>query len=234
MRALIVLAAALLASLAASAQTCPTNEGDALQPSALHGKLLLHDELREWLGIKLDRPACGEDEVQLIFPKNEDWRKAETLRGCGVTAIGNLYESPTGYYSANTAISNATLNPDSSCHPFPVRPDSSAVPIPPTVRAYRSSITVDYRGKGHVGVKVWQGHHRRVLLKPWQAYVNYSLTGGQDVIWFDCQKDFRIGNITQVPASPDGLLQDVPRQSGAALQDMEGANVIEFTCRKKP
>lgn len=234
MRALIVLAAALLTSLTINAQTCPTSEGDASAPSTLHGRLLLHDELREWIGIKLDRPACEESEVQLVFSKNEDWRKAETLRGCAVTAIGVLYESPTGYYSANIAISNATLNPDSSCHTFPGRPDSSGVPIPPTVKEYQASITVDYRGKGHVDVKVWQAHDQRVLLKPWQAYVNYLITGGEEIIWFDCQKNFRISGITQVPASPDGLLKDIPDQFRAELQDMKGRNVIEFTCRKKP
>ena len=90
------------------------------------------------------------------------------------------------------------------------------------MKEYQASITVDYRGKGHVDVKVWQAHDKRVLLKPWQAYVNYLITGGEEIIWFDRQKNFRISRITQVPASPDGLLKDIPDQFRAELQDIKG------------
>jgi hypothetical protein len=237
MRTLIVLTTALLATAAVNAQTCPPHDDHgrekALSPSVLHGTLLFHDDLRQWIGIKLDRPACGQTEVQLVFSKADAWREAETLRGCTVTATGELFDSPTGYYSAELAISDATLKPGPSCHPSPVRPDPYAVPIPPNVKSYHASISVDYRGKGHVNVKVWHGDDKPVPLAPWQAYISYTLTGGQDVIWFDCQKGFRINDITQTPENPNGIFNDEPNLTGTVLQDMNGANMVRFSCQKK-
>jgi hypothetical protein len=75
------------------------------------------------------------------------------------------------YYSADIAISDAVLKPDPSCHAFPVKPDPYAVSVPPSVTAYQASISVYYRSKGHIDVKVWQNDNKRVLLEPWQAYV---------------------------------------------------------------
>lgn len=236
MRTLIAFAAALLATVTVNAQTCPPQDQqhgleEAATPSVLHGTLVLHDELRQWLGIELDPPACGQKEVELVYSKVEDWRNAETLRGCTLTATGKLYDSPTGYYSADVAISDAILKPDPSCHAFPVKPDPHAVPIPPSVAAYQVSISVDYRGKGHIDVRVWQNDDKQVLLAPWQAYVGYTLTGSMDVIWFDCQNDFRIKDITQTPENPNGIFDDEP--TGTVLQDLNGPNVIKFTCKRK-
>jgi hypothetical protein len=236
MRTLIVLATVLFAAIGLNAQTCPAHDdkglGEALEPSVLHGHFLLHDELRKWLGIKLDQPVCGQTEVQLIFSKADKWREAETLRGCAVTATGKLFDSPTGYYSADMAISDATLKPDASCRPIPITPDPYAVAIPPTVNSYHASITVDYRGKGHIDVRVWQGDDKPALLTPWQAYVSYTLTGAGDVIWLDCQKGFRIKGITQTPRNPNGIIED-SFLTGTVLQDISGRNVIKFACQRK-
>ena len=70
MRTLIVFAAALFGTVTVNAQTFPPRDQqrgleEASRPSVLHGTLLVHDELRQWLGIKLDRPACGQKEVEL-------------------------------------------------------------------------------------------------------------------------------------------------------------------------
>jgi hypothetical protein len=236
MRTLIILAITLLASLTANAQECPTKDthsfGEASRPSVLHGTLLLHDELRQWLGIKLDRPACGQKEVQLVFSKDEERRATEALRGCAVTATGKLYDSPTGYYSADMAILDATLKPDPSCRALLVELNPHAVTVLPTVTRYQASISVDYRGKGHVDVKVWQDDGKSGLLAPWQAYVNYTLTGSMDVIWFGCQEDFLIQDITQTPGSPTGIFEGEP--TGTSLQDLNGVNVVKFTCQRKP
>jgi hypothetical protein len=236
MRTLMVLAAALLVTVTVKAQTCPPQDqehglAEASRPSVLHGTLLVHDELRQWLGVKLDRPACGQKEVEIVYSKGEDWRRAETLRGCTLTATGKLYDSPTGYYSADIAISDPTLKPDPSCHAFPVKPDPYAVPIPPSLTEYQVSITVDYRSKGHIDVRVRQSDDKRVLLKPWQAYVNNTLTGSMDVIWFDCPNDFRIQGISQTPENPNGMFDDEP--TGTVLQDLKGSNVIKFSCKKE-
>lgn len=235
MRTLVGLAIIFLAAVSTQAQTCPPQNSDNPDTPgtsvALHGTLVYHDDLREWLGLKLDHPACGQTEIQLVFPNSSEWRRAQSLRECPVTASGTLYESPTGYYSAKFAIGDAKLKPDPSCHPFPIKPDLSVVPIPATVEMFHASIAVDYRGKGHVEVKVWKNEH--ALLKPWQAYVNYMLTGSPGVIWFGCQEDFRITDITQTPKSRSGIFAGgSPNLTGTALQDLEGANTISFTCQR--
>src|SRR5713226_3530041 len=151
MRSLIVLSIALLAAVAVDAQTCPARDEhgpfEASRDSVLHGTLQLHDELRQWIGIKLDQPACEQTEVQLIFSEAKTWRKAEALRGCTVTATGKLFDSPTGYYSADMAISDASLKPDPDCHPFPIKENPHLVPVPQTLRTYHASISVDYGGE---------------------------------------------------------------------------------------
>jgi hypothetical protein len=81
MRCFIVLAIALLAAGAAEAQECPSTDKtapvEASQQSALHGTLVFHDELRKWLGIKLDRQACGQSEIEIYFQnlRNGERRK---------------------------------------------------------------------------------------------------------------------------------------------------------------
>jgi hypothetical protein len=235
MRISMILTIALLwAATTVHGQTCPITSGDeAEKPSVLQGTLLLHDEIREWVGLRLERPVCAQTEVQLVFSKPEAGREAKSLRGCKVTATGRLFGSPTSYYSAEIAISNAVLKPAPTCHPSAVEEDPSSVPIPSDMKAFYASVTVDYRGKGHVDVKVWQGDDARSPLTPWQAYVSYNLTGGLDVIWFDCQKDFLIHDIKQSPENPSGILKEQPDLVGAALQDTRGTNTIQFSCQRK-
>lgn len=193
--------------------------------------MVYHDDLRRWLGLKLDKPACGQREIQLVFSDAAAWRKAETLRGCLLTVTGKIFDSPTGYYSASLAMSDSTLHADSSCHPFPVKPDLSTSPIPPSVRLYHVSITVDYRGKGHVGVHVSDGQNGAMPLKPWQAYAHYMLTAGADVIWFGCRKEFQLEHVTQEPAGGEILPED--DDAGAALRNMNGSNIITYSCQRK-
>ncbi|SRR6266849_2115384 len=237
MRPLVILLAALLLSVAASAQNCPMSDArgpaEASAASTLHGTLILHDELRKWLGLKLDLPTCGQDEIQLVFPDAKALRSAESFRGCAVSATGKLFDTPTGYYSAEIAISDPLLKPDSSCHPLPVEPDPSAAPIPTGLKSFRASITVDYRGKGHVEVRVWRSTNNAVL-KPWQSFVHYGLTGGEDVMWFGCRKGFSIKGMTQTPKSPDRFIGGDGDSQSTVLQDMQGVNKVEFACEKKP
>jgi hypothetical protein len=218
------------------AQTCPTaadsEQGrDASRSSLLHGQMAYHDDLRQWLGLKLDKRACGQGEIQLVFADATAWRKAEALRGCSLTVDGKIFDSPTGYYSAKLAMSDPMLHTDSSCHPFPVKPDLSTAPIPPSVRLYQVSITVDYRGKGHVGIHVSDGQNGAMPLEPSQAYAHYMLTGSADVIWFGCRKEFQLEHVTQRPAGSEILSQG--DDAGAALRDMQGSNTITYSCQRK-
>jgi hypothetical protein len=158
MRSLTILMLALATAGIASAQSCPPTDGsvaDAPEASVLHGTLVYHDDLRQWLGFKLDRPACRETEIELVFSNSAGWREAKSFRGCGLTIRGKLYEGVTGYYSTEVAIEDAALKPDPSCHPFPVEPDPALVPIPANVKSFHVSISTDYRGIGHVHIQVW-------------------------------------------------------------------------------
>ena len=236
MRIVLGLLAVLCVSTSAHAQSCPRHDSeggdDAADASLLHGTLVHHNELREWLGLKLDRPACGQNEIELVFYDSSAWRRADSFRGCGLTVVGKLYDSPTGYYSSDMAIEEGKLKPDSSCHPFPVRPDPSTTSIPKDLRTYRASITVDFRGKGRVVVKVWNDRDPQVSLRPWEAYVDYMLTGGGDIIRFDCRKGFQARDISQQPKSHRGLLNDVPDFPSVGLVDLNGTNTISFTCQR--
>ena len=181
---------------AAHAQKCPdATTGMADGASALHGTVVYHDELRQWLSLKLDRAACGEKEVELVFSDSAKWKHAKSLRGCKATAIGELYPGVTGYYSAPLAVSVRELKPDASCHPEAVEPDPAASGISPDIQQYFASITVDYRGKGHASVEVWKDRARSAPLKPWGAYVNFRLNGGGDVIYFGCREGFKKSSV---------------------------------------
>ena len=217
-------------------QACPTGaeaqQGlEAAEPSTLHGQLIYHDDLRQWSSLRPDRPVCGQDEIQLIFSDAAAGRRAEAMRGCSLTVKGKIFNSPTGYYSTELAMSNPTLDADSNCRPFPVQPDLSKVSVPRSVGHYRVLITVDFRGKGHVSVRVTDGSSGSNALEPWQAYAHFMLNGAADVIWFECQEDFQLEDAKQQP--PGAAIDAGGDDAGAALQNMNGANTITYSCRRK-
>jgi hypothetical protein len=234
MRAILGFTAILYLASTASAQSCPdANTGVAAKSSVLQGALTYHDELRSWLGLRLDHPECGENEVQLIFAKPEEQRVAETLQECNVTAIGKLYYGETGYYSAKLAMSIESLRPGASCRPRPLEPDPAKANVPADLRSYQASITVDYRGKGRVTVEVWTDETRRVSLKPWQAYVDYRLNGAADVVYFGCREGFEWRDANQIPKSSSGVSNGSDsNRASALLNDSVSPNVVTFTCEQ--
>jgi hypothetical protein len=233
MRALVGFVVTFWMATAAHAQKCPdATSGEAAGKSALHGTVVYHDDLRQWLGLKLDRAACGEKEVQLVFPDAGTERHAKSLRGCKATAIGELYPGVTGYYSAPLAVSVEELKPDASCHPVAVEPDPAASGIPPDIQQYFASITVDYRGKGHVSVEVWKDRARSAPLKPWGAYVNYLFNSAADVIYVGCREGFRWKDVTQIPKTSKGPVEGSEDDAGVVLDDSVSPNVITFSCEK--
>jgi hypothetical protein len=234
MRAILGFAAILYLASTASAQSCPdANTGVAAKSSVLQGALTYHDELRSWLGLRLDHPECGENEVELILAKPEEQRRAKALQGCGVTATGELYYGETGYYSAKLAISIESLKPDASCRPRPLEPDPAKANVPADLRSYQASITVDYRGKGRVTVEVWTDEKRRVSLKPWQAYVDYRLNGAADVVYFGCREGFEWRDANQIPKSSRGVSNGSDsNRASALLNDSVSPNVVTFTCEQ--
>lgn len=143
------------------------------------------------------------------------------MRRCTLTVTGKLYNSPTGYYSANLAIQDGVLEPDASCQPLPPEPDLSRARVPSRVTSYHVLIDVDYRDKGHVDVLVWQGRSKRTFLRPWQGYADYLLTGARDVLWFGCAEGFLLSHVVQTPRATDAIFHDQPDQAGTSLVDLE-------------
>jgi hypothetical protein len=216
----------------ARAQDCPSaaNEGHASAASVLRGVVTVHHELRDWLGLKLESPVCGQREVQLVFAAGEAYRNVESFRECTVTATGKLFEGETGYYSADVALSEPVLKPDGSCHPYPVRTDPKLAPLPKVVSYFRVSIRVDFRGKGHVEVEV-RGENQEKL-ESWESFAYYQINGGRDMLWFGCREGFRAGNAKQNPKVDGGIIEEPMGMMGAALDDSRGVNEVEFVCSK--
>jgi len=230
----LVLSLLLFSASEAFAQTCPKQDSrgphDATEPSVLHGTLVYHDELRTWLGLKLDRPACGETEIELLFDTSDAWRKADSLRNCGVTATGKLYLGDTAYYSVPMAIADPQLSPDDWCRPSPVEPDPSKAPVPPQLHTYYVSITIDTRGKGHTAARVSLDPDARESLAPWQAYTHFSINGGGDLLWFGCREGFSAANAVEHPQSP-AKLERLNSDLGVGLSE-DTVNTITFTCQR--
>jgi hypothetical protein len=241
--ALAFAAIALLgAATAARAQSCPKDNPSSVdiapEASTLHGTVVYHDELREWLGLRLDQSACGEDEIQLEFTdkSGNGFRRAVALRNCGVTAKGKLYNSPSGYYSTGVAMNDPPLVPDASCQPFPVKRDPATFYVPDELKLVHATITVDYRNRGHVDVKTWyEAKKEQIQLKPWQTYINYFLTGGGDTMWISCRKYFRMDkNITQDPkASADQIIPaEEDGSTSLVMANLKGVNTVTFACKR--
>ncbi|HUC42159.1 MAG TPA: hypothetical protein VL913_00300 [Candidatus Micrarchaeaceae archaeon] len=112
---------------------------------------------------------------------------------------------------------------------------ASTANIPANLRFYRASITVDYRGKRQVTVKVWNPDALQKSLNPWRSYVDYILTGRRDTIRFGCRdKRFRIREVSQKPKASSGILYDTAGHVGASLSDLSGINTITFVCYALP
>jgi hypothetical protein len=234
LRSILIVSAVLLCNATlAHAQFCPDEKtGAASSISELRGTVRYHDDLRKWLSLDLERSACGLKQSQLVFSNHELARRAKSLDGCKATATGMLYFGETGYYSSTLAISVESLEPDKSCQPAPMEPDPALTRIPLDLRSYYASITVDYRGNGHLTVDVWRDATSVVRLEPWQAYVSYSLNGGADVLYFGCREGFLWRNAAQVPKSTRSEIQGAPEQGVVDLSDSVSPNVITFACEK--
>ncbi len=236
MRAL-VLALLLSSATAICAQSCPVGDSpDAKEASHLHGVLQYHDELREWIGLHLDRPACGERVVQLVFLDRDSglrWRQAKALGGCGVTVTGTLYQPSTGYYSAALAISDPKLEPDASCHPRPLDPDISKAQPLKGLSAYHASIIVEFAGAGHITVTAWQDDPKHTPLQPWQAYVHKTLTGSGELMWVECGEEFAVAQVTRTPPAKEDDIVDDPALGFGVSLDTSTMNVIALDCRRK-
>jgi len=107
---------------------------------------------------------------------------------------------------------------------------------PANVEIYRASISVDLGAKERVTVKVWNPDAPGKSLGPWQAYVDFKLTGTGHTILFRCheKRRFRIREVTQEPAATSGILYDTLGNVGTTLSNPAGVNTITFACYAPP
>lgn len=172
------------------AQSCPPADGknpDAPQPSVLHGTVKYHPGTRPWLGLVLQKPACGASEIQLAF-SGDGWSRAKQLDHCWVTVKGVISESLTAYYSADLNIFDAVITPDPNCKLLPPDPDYSKINIPNSITSYEVTVFTDIRANKPLRGEVSSSGQR---LEPWQPYVQVFLNGEEDLN-LNCRVGFKL------------------------------------------
>jgi hypothetical protein len=218
------------------AQDCPRDvaNGPSL-PSAsreLHGRVVFHDDLRQWLSLELAKPVCGETTIQifLIDAKGELTGHPETFRGCDVTTAGPLAIPTTGYYSAALYQDVEAIQPSPGCieqRPFPDY--SKARPLR-GVRRYQVRMWFDYtapQGPAHATIRSSDG-----LLRPWQAYANYSLTGGF-VFYASCAERFSLHHLTATPEANPSVTDNVAALDPETAAEKHIRRIqISYACRR--
>ena len=200
MKLALILASVFLLgfSHAADAQQCPREDAMVFSvPSVsrvLKGRVIFHDGIRPWFGLKLDAPVCGKKEMQLILNSEDETVKAErrqlleTIRGCEATVRGKLDISATAYYSTDIFQTVEEVKPDSTCvlqHAFP---DTSYAQMDTNVRSYVVTMIFDYGKNLPVSAVVRSGSRE---LHPWQVYADYFLNGEEDAT-ASCADGFRM------------------------------------------
>lgn len=225
--------------LPARGQQCPKEVKDGpSQPSEarkLEGQLIYHDGIRQWFELKLDRPECGQQSVQLLqsdgafapgYPSS-----LETLRGCRVRTKGVLDLPSTGYYSLDLYQAVEEIEPVGKCTKQPPFPDYSEAKPDESVRKYRVDMTVDYEPGDHpIQFRVTVAGKQ---LHPWQAYASYLLTGGF-VLYGDCADGFAVDKAFGTPEAKPQVIDRAgfdPESAAAA-----GKKILHlgYTCVREP
>jgi len=188
---IVLLALTMLGAGSLFAQSCPSSENtiDAPQPSVLRGTMKFHPGTRPWLGLVLEKPACGSSEIELAF-SGDGWSHAKQMDHCSVTVKGVISESMTVYYSADLNIFNPVIKPDPNCGLLPAEPDYEKMTIPDSIKSYEVTVFTDIRGNKPLHGEVSAPGHR---LEPWRAYVEVFLNGEEDLN-LSCRKGFKLSS----------------------------------------
>ena len=218
----LLLAAMVLAGPAA-AQQCPdasaVGRSSTTAVESLEGTLVFHDTIRKWFELKLDRPQCGQESIQLI-PANEDQPSLEPLRACRVKSKGALDLSPTGYFSLDIYQAVAEIEPVGACTRKPPLPDYSKAIPDQALAEYRVDMRVNYLPGDHP--IMFRVSSRGKELKPWQAYASYMLTGGF-VLYGYCGKGFVVDKVFGTPQANPFHFAEARSPEDAAAFDPERA-----------
>ncbi len=213
-------------------QTNPKGPTVASEVRILVGRLIFHNDIRQWFELKLDQPQCGQTSVQLIRVE-DNWTPLEVLRGCRVRSKGALDFSGTGYFSLDTYQSVDEIKPIGACARQSPFPDYSKAKPNKLIRAYTVSMQVNYRSGDHPIIFRVSSAGRS--LRPWQAYASYSLTGGF-VLYGHCGGGFVVDKVFGTPeAHPSNFDDDMaafdPESAAAAgKKDLH----LGYTCIRKP
>jgi hypothetical protein len=228
----------LIAIHPAIAQSCPKENPDGpsidSSPQTLSGRVVYHNGIRQWFGLQLDAPVCGEKEIQLLqgggaFEVDEGNAHAiEVFRGCVVTVHGPLGIPGTGYYSAALYQNADKIEPAKGCVLKPHLPDYTKAKPSPAIRSYRVAIRIDYLGD-HIAISARTGNH---ILTPWQAYANYQLTGGFGFYAY-CADGFDLTHFAGTPETKPWLIDNyIAMDPETAAQKHVTHLRLDYTCRR--
>ncbi len=239
--ALFAVTLLLTAFRPAIAQSCPKENpnGPSIEsdPQTITGKVVYHDEIRQWFGLQLDSPVCGVDkEIQLLqgggaFEVDEGNAYAiEVFRGCRVTVRGALGIPGTGYYSAELYQNADKIEPAKDCVLKPHLPDYSKAKPDSSIRSYRVAMQINYQARGgHIVVTAESGAR---ALTPWQAYASYWLTGGY-VFYANCADDFDLTHFAGTPETKPWLIDNyIAMDPESAAQKHVTHLRLDYTCRR--
>ena len=242
MRALLAVALCLISVHSAPAQSCPKENpsGPLIEsaPQTLTGKVVYHDEIRQWFGLQLDTPVCGVDkEIQLLqgggaFEVDEgNAHEIEVFRGCRVTVHGPLGIPGTGYYSAELYQNADKIEPAKDCVLKPHLPDYSKAKVESSIRSYRVAMRINYQARGgHIVVTAESGGK---TLTPWQAYASYWLTGSFG-FYAQCADGFDLASFSGTPETKPWLIENqIAMDPETAATKHVTQLRLDYTCRRE-
>jgi hypothetical protein len=219
----------------ARGQSCPKEDpaGPLIDssPQTLSGKIVYHDEIRQWFELRLAQPVCGQTIIQLIGKDESLDRTVQTLRGCSATVQGLLGLPGTGYYSAAIYQQVDQIEPAPDCVRRLPFPDYSKLKPSKSLRLYRVSMWFDYtKQDSHVHVTIANGTH---FLEPWQPYASYYLTGGFG-FYGRCADGFDLVSFNGTPEAKPWLIDNAIAldPEGAAAKHVDHIR-LAFTCRRE-
>jgi hypothetical protein len=204
-------------------QDCPSHNpaGPSVESvtRTLAGRLIYHDNYRQWFGLMLDVPVCGVREIQLVdldrTGESPEAQHLEVYRGCQVRTTGVLDVPGTTYFSAEVFQVVETVMPYAGCRRSTRFPNYQSMRLAKGVRSYSVTMRVNYKANTPVRVFVREGTRR---LFPTQVYAPYSITGGFSIS-AQCAQGFGMNGVRGTregrPSDTDGTAWIDPESAAA-------------------
>ncbi len=176
----------------------------------MQGRLIFHDEIREWFELKMDQPQCGERSIEL-FEQNSN--PLAILRGCRVKSQGTLIIVASGNIRKIVEQIEAV---DRCVHKAPF-PDFSNIKPDRAIREYRVEMQVNSSNP----IRFRVSEAGKALL-PWQAYASSFLTGGF-LLYGSCADGFVVDKVFGTPEAKPAHLEEARGPTDMAMFDLETA-----------